>query len=439
MTFELLLERFGAQLGEIAWHQLILDATVHNVTNAHASRVAGVINTHINKPSGRKLRFLELGAYCHYTADVIARDFDAEVAVSDISPHALRAGRLAAREAGINKTTTMVAADFHDLPFAENYFDTVFIASAIHHTWHTSKVLNELLRITRPGGVLLIDNEPIGRELCFYQFRSNRRDSLTTWEQSLLEAGLLETISSPFGGSRPEDLFGMIENDRIPKLVFDEFLALGDILEMDMTPVMGAFEHSLAEGDPDDVEKRILERLAEPRRTFGKLERLLGFSLPSDELVRYVTMRTRPLFRELQGARNERHRQNVATALFGGALRVTLRKRDAVERGMMLEAEHGAMFRRGMALMDGVLVDLPSLPGVKVMLDNPLMPDLVVANREALQRHFVADQWLLIDAGEGPASIANVRSDQEIFFLPARPMRSSYCGSIWLRGWKSRF
>src|SRR5262249_39329672 len=148
---------------------------------------------------------------------------------------ALRAGRDAARAEGLRASPRLVAADFHDLPLSGRQFDVVFVASSLHHTRAPDRVLREIWRVLRPGGLVLVQNEPCARLACFHRFRSNRPDGYTALERFLDDQGLLRTVSSPFPGSRPEELFGMVENDRIPVELFrDELRAGGEILEWEL-------------------------------------------------------------------------------------------------------------------------------------------------------------------------------------------------------------
>lgn len=54
-----------------------------------------------------------------------------------------------------------VVADGHRLPFAEASFDITFCRATLHHTKNLQGVINEMARITRPKGKLLIISEPV--------------------------------------------------------------------------------------------------------------------------------------------------------------------------------------------------------------------------------------------------------------------------------------
>jgi SAM-dependent methyltransferase len=193
-------------------------------------------------------RFLEVGAYRHYNIHLLSSERGAECVLTDISAAALRDGRVYAEAHGVKSAAKLVVADFHDFPFSDRYFDIGFIASAVHHTRHPEKVLREIFRVLKPGGLLLIDNEPCARACCFHGFVSNRSESFTPFEAQLHADGLLPTLSSPFWGARPELLFGMVEKDRIPFTLYQSvFEAEGKVLSRSIAnhSLVGPFERQL--------------------------------------------------------------------------------------------------------------------------------------------------------------------------------------------------
>src|SRR5271165_156465 len=371
--FQRVISQFGAQLGEIAWHHITIDATIDEVSRAHSDRVLKQIELHVKTDSSRPIRFLELGSYCHYTAYQVASALDAEAVASDISPNALRMGAELAKKSGIAPTVSRVAADFHDLPFGDDYFDVIFIASAIHHTLRTALILQEMLRVLRPGGIFIIENEPIGRQFCFYQFRSSRPEQMTPWEEGMRKADLMHTVSSPFLGSRPEELFGMIENDRIPMAIFERFMAQCEVLERRITPLDDSVGRKVLEigHDAKGTAAWLAAEIEHHRASFGDVDRLMGFSLPSEQSIYELCETCAGSIKEIQSMQDSDKRTFALARLLGGVLQVTLRKATSgqTRRGM-------ALFRRDLMRIDGVYVDLPSLDGVSVGLDQVLLPEI---------------------------------------------------------------
>jgi ubiquinone/menaquinone biosynthesis C-methylase UbiE len=151
-----LLHAYGPQMGEMVWHSIHHDPRIDSMVQAQGAVMRDIIARHGLRPPQRPIRILEVGAYSHYTVHAVAAESGGIGVANDISPAALRAGASLARARGIPVADTLVASDFHDLPFADGFFDLVFIASAVHHTFRPWRVLDELFRVLRPGGVLHI-------------------------------------------------------------------------------------------------------------------------------------------------------------------------------------------------------------------------------------------------------------------------------------------
>lgn len=69
-----------------------------------------------------------------------------------------------------------VWADAHDLPFADETFDTVIVSEVIDHVFDPKKVLSEVRRVLRPGGSLVIsldETSLIFRIVWFFWTRVN--------------------------------------------------------------------------------------------------------------------------------------------------------------------------------------------------------------------------------------------------------------------------
>lgn len=78
----------------------------------------------------------------------------AQVTALDIAPQMLNLARTASREAdvGIN----LLQADAEGLPFADSSFDVVVCMEAIMHVPHPQWLVNEMARVVRPGGTVLL-------------------------------------------------------------------------------------------------------------------------------------------------------------------------------------------------------------------------------------------------------------------------------------------
>ncbi len=389
---------YTAQLGEIAWHEIAVDPSIATITAEHTMRVRMAIDSLLVREPGRALRFLEVAPYCHYTAQQIADEYGARAHAFDISPDSLRTAARLAREAGVAGEAVGTAGDFHDLPYRDDWFDVVFVASAVHHTWRPERVVAEMLRVLRPGGLLMLDNEPVGGRLCLYRFRSNRPESYTAFERVLAEHGVLNVLSSPFLGSRPEALFGMVENDRIPLATWEGALAGHERLGWELTPVVGAFESAVESGDGAGLESArnlLTGAIAAARPLVDERAVSLGYSLPDDVEIEALIARARELSGWIVAARDPAERLRRRADAFGAALRALVRKAGDVR------AATGAAFRRELPVDRGVRIDLPRDAAVEIGLDRVLLPTIAPEAAEALAAVFPPEDWQLYTEGNG--------------------------------------
>ena len=81
-----------------------------------------------------------------------------KVVASDLTPEMLREARKLCAERRC-KNLAFVAADAENLPFAEGVFDRVTCRIAPHHFPNLAAAVGEMLRVTRPGGLIgIIDS-----------------------------------------------------------------------------------------------------------------------------------------------------------------------------------------------------------------------------------------------------------------------------------------
>lgn len=95
----------------------------------------------------------------------------------DISKGMLELGRKKVKKAGLAHQVTLQEADSEDLPFADNAFDAVTVAFGVRNFEHLEKGLQEMLRVLKPGGKLVILEFSKPRQAVFsklYQWYMNK-------------------------------------------------------------------------------------------------------------------------------------------------------------------------------------------------------------------------------------------------------------------------
>jgi len=101
-----------------------------------------------------KEKILEIGACFSYASFKFAKKGCSVVAL-DISNY-LKASSLFIKDAYFDR----IFSDMHNIPFMDNAFDIVFGAAVVHHSKNPEAVFNEIHRILKNGGKLILINEP---------------------------------------------------------------------------------------------------------------------------------------------------------------------------------------------------------------------------------------------------------------------------------------
>jgi demethylmenaquinone methyltransferase / 2-methoxy-6-polyprenyl-1,4-benzoquinol methylase len=97
-------------------------------------------------------RILDLAAGTGASSVSLARS-GAEVVAADFSPGMIAEGR---RRHHSIPNLTFVEADATDLPFADDEFDAVTMSFGLRNVNEPKKALGELLRVTKPGGRIVV-------------------------------------------------------------------------------------------------------------------------------------------------------------------------------------------------------------------------------------------------------------------------------------------
>lgn len=395
-------------LGESAWHSLIVDPRIAAESERHYQEVAQVIRQYGAAASG-SLHILEVACYAHTTGYALAQRLGAQVTLFELSRHSLRLGqKLGEISDPSSDNPRRVAGDFHSLPFDDASFNVVFICSALHHTWNYPQVLREMMRVLAPGGLLFLENEPTLRSLCCYKFRCNRPHELSPLESKLLQLGLLTTVAEPYLGSRPESLFGMVENQSMPLPTLLEITEEScEILSVFLSTAscMGDWETSLMRRRLDpawkiaaDLEAHLLAGVREALPLLTARESGAGRSLPGETEIRALAQRVGREIHALPGQEDGDFILKLAQ-IFGAPLQMVARKKGAAVSQHAL-GRCAEAFKLACSQEEGVYNGFPR--ELRPFLSQPsLVPDVQTASEQELRSVFPAEAWNLLH-GEFP-------------------------------------
>jgi SAM-dependent methyltransferase len=117
---------------------------------------------------------------------------------------------------------TFVAGDAHDLPFDADSFDAARVERTLQHLEDPARVVGELVRVTRPGGVVLAHEPDWGTLVCTGRPRELVRTMLATAETQ---------IRNPWVGRELAGMF--VDADLTDVMIVPEVLLQRD-LEVDV-------------------------------------------------------------------------------------------------------------------------------------------------------------------------------------------------------------
>jgi ubiquinone/menaquinone biosynthesis C-methylase UbiE len=102
-------------------------------------------------------RILELGCGAGYAMKLILEKSLAEEIVGlDISPTIIRSARIRNKKAIHEKRAKLVQANLNQLPFHNEYFNTVFSIQTIYFWTDIATTLSEIFRVLKPEGVVIL-------------------------------------------------------------------------------------------------------------------------------------------------------------------------------------------------------------------------------------------------------------------------------------------
>jgi SAM-dependent methyltransferase len=392
-----LTENYQALVGECAWHSSTVDPTLKAVSDGHYEYIVNNLRHFGRLTEDRTLKILEVASYAHTTGYRLQQELGCDVTLFEISARALELGRQMADADGIAARPQLVAGDFHALPFETNSFDVVFICSALHHTWKYETVVSELQRVLAPGGLLLLLNEPCHRQCCFYGFRTNRPSNFTGFESALNDLGIIRTFAEPYLGSRPETLFGMIENQTIHLRHLLHLLnSSTKVIHLVLAPeeCMGELEkswldsrHKGLECLSGTIELDLVERRAEAMKHFDEAAKGMQFHLPPPDQLQPFARRVAQALCNLPPVSDQEAFRIALSELFGAAVQIVVEKpNDQVNRPSQT-------LKEGFEQKGDIIYAFDDSIRRILLNDCSLLPDIQVADANEIANFFPADRW----------------------------------------------
>ncbi len=139
-----------------------------------------------------------------------AQEFGIQVTGLDLSDEMVRVARARAAGAGLSKTVRFELGDSQHLPFPDASFDAVINECAVGIPDDSQAVLDEMVRVVRPGGAVVIHESTWRAPLAEAEKRELSERYGTTpleaseWTAMLARAGVCDLQSELEPWSRPE-------------------------------------------------------------------------------------------------------------------------------------------------------------------------------------------------------------------------------------------
>ena len=148
-----------------------------------------------------------------------AKEFGVEVTGIDISEEMVKSAMKNAKNENVQDLTTFDIGDSQELPFEDNVFDVVINECAVGIPDDSQKVLNEMVRVAKKGGTVIIHESTWRKKLSDTEKEEISERYGTTpleydeWIEMLQNAGVSEIITEFDQWSKPE-MFWKIRRDR---------------------------------------------------------------------------------------------------------------------------------------------------------------------------------------------------------------------------------
>lgn len=114
---------------------------------------------------GQKARVIDLGGGFSGSARYLAKNYGWEEVVLNLSETENNRARKMNKEQGLDQMIEVVDGNFAEIPYPDASFDIVWSQDAILHSDNRQKVLEEALRVLKPGGEMIF-TDPMQTDDC---------------------------------------------------------------------------------------------------------------------------------------------------------------------------------------------------------------------------------------------------------------------------------
>ncbi|WP_254531453.1 SAM-dependent methyltransferase [Natrinema gelatinilyticum] len=111
----------------------------------------------------------------------VAAEYGAEVHGIDIDPQHVSEAEENARKRGVSESTEFSIGNYHDIPYPDGTFDAVSGIETVCHSERKERVLEEVRRVLKPGGRLMISDGFVGRPVLTESEAAKLRTVLDGW------------------------------------------------------------------------------------------------------------------------------------------------------------------------------------------------------------------------------------------------------------------
>jgi ubiquinone/menaquinone biosynthesis C-methylase UbiE len=171
---------------------------------------------------GPGIKVLDVSSGRGTQAVFYAQTHQCRVTGVDLSPEMVNAAREQAREAGLNGQVNFKQGDSQALPFPDGEFDAVINECAVGIPDDSQAVLNEMVRVAKPGAGIVIHESTWRKSLSLEEKDEISERYGTTplefeeWQAMLATAGV-EEIQAEFDEWSSPEMFWNTRKDRVVK------------------------------------------------------------------------------------------------------------------------------------------------------------------------------------------------------------------------------